>query len=234
MDGLFSKVTSVASDNPANFIGILYAEDFDDPVDLDIHHRRQDGEAVSAPPPITQSDVDAACTAAVHTARLDWQVGLEQARTVAITSLNTVLKGMNAAAERNTLAVAEGTVATILAMVAGLLPDFAREHGPAEIRALLGRLLPTIRSQERISVRVHPDLIAAIQRDLTELDGDLSTKVDVIAAPLERGDVKVAWENGSMTRDTRQIAQAIQDALSQLGLRQTTEAPAKRSMAYAD
>ena len=91
---------------------------------------------------------------------------------------------------------------------------------------MLGRLLPTIRSPSRISVRVHPDLIALVQRDLTELDGDVAAMVDVVAAPLERGDVKVSWENGSLTRDIRQIAQAIQDALGQLGLRHTSQASA--------
>ena len=239
MEGFFTKAAHVSSNNATNFVGILYAEDFDEPADLDLAARR--GES-PPPPAITQADVDAACAAAVHAARLDWQVGQEHARTNAITSLNTVLRGMHETAERTTLAVAEGTVTTILAMVAGLLPYFAREHGPTEVRALLGRLLPTIRSPSRISVRVHADLIALLQRDLTELDGDVTAMVDVIAAPLERGDVKVSWENGSLTRDTRQIAQAIQDALGQLGLRHSSqtsaptpaEAPAKRSMAYAE
>ena len=203
MEGFFTKAAHVSSNNATNFVGILYAEDFDEPADLDLAARR--GES-PPPPAITQADVDAACAAAVHAARLDWQVGQEHARTNAITSLNTVLRGMHETAERTTLAVAEGTVTTILAMVAGLLPYFAREHGPTEVRALLGRLLPTIRSPSRISVRVHADLIALLQRDLIELDADIAATVDVIAAPLERGDVKSVV--GERLPDTRTPARS--------------------------
>lgn len=238
---MFSKAPHVLSANAGNFVGILYAEDFDDPADLDVQKFQKQAEP-PPPPAITQADVDAACAAAVRAARLDWQVGQEQARTSAITSMNAVLKSLHGTAERTTLAVAEGTVTTILAMVSALLPNLAREHGPTEVRALLGRLLPSIRSRERISVRVHPELVAAIQRDLGGLNDDLASMVDVIAAPIELADVKVSWENGSMTRDIGQIARAVQDALSQLGLQQTIESPvetsavtpAKRSMAYAD
>ena len=76
--------------------------------------------------------------------------------------------------------------------------------------------------------------MAVIQRDVAELEPDLAAMIDVAAAPLERGDVKVSWENGSMARDSRKIMQAIEDALGQLGLQQPVEAPSKKRMAYAD
>ena len=155
-------------------------------------------------------------------------------RLKAIAALGPVLAGIRNDTEQAALAVAEATVTTILSIVTGLLPHFSREHGAAEVRALLGRLLPTIRSQTRVNVRVHSDLVATIQRDVAELEPDLAAMIDVAAAPLERGDVKVSWENGSMARDSRKIMQAIEDALGQLGLLQPVEAPSKKEMAYAD
>ncbi len=215
----------------ASPFGILYAEDFDHPAELDRHGA--DARAPE-PPPITQADVDAACAAAVRAAQIDWQRTDERARLDAIASLGPVLAGIRDATERSALAVAETTVTTILSIITGLLPHLSREHGMAEVRALLGRLLPTIRSETRIIARVHPDLVASIQRDIAELEPDLAAMIDVAAAPVERGDVKVSWENGSMVRDSRKIIQAVEDVLGLLGLQQPVEAPSKKVMAYAD
>jgi hypothetical protein len=155
-------------------------------------------------------------------------------RLAAIASLGPILAGIREGTEQSAVAVAEATVTTILSIVTGLLPHFSREHGPAEVRSLLARLLPMIRSQTRINVRVHTDLVAVMQRDIAELEPDLAAMIDVAAAPLERGDVKVTWENGSLARDSRKIMQAVQDALGQLGLHQPVETPSKMRMAYAD
>lgn len=216
----------------ANLLGILYAEDFDNP-----EHQASSAREREAEPPIpviTQADIDAACAAAVRSAKADWQRSNDQRRLDAIATLGAVLGGIQDAAERSALAVAEATVTTILSIVTGLLPHFSREHGAAEVRALLSRLLPTIRSQIRINVRVHPDLVALMQRDVAELEPALAALIDINPAQLDQGDVKVSWENGSMTRDTRTIMQAIGDALGELGLQQPVETPTKKRMAYAE
>ena len=218
--------------NSANVFGILYAEDFDNPSEQDDRSKEQAPEPPI--PTITQADVDAACAAAVRAAKVDWQLGDEQMRGKALTSLGPVLAAIRDDAEQSAIAVTEATVSTILSIVTGILPHFSREHGATEVRALLGRLLPTIRSQTRVNVRVHADLVAVLQRDVAELEPDLAAMIDVVAAPMERGDVKVSWENGSMTRDTRKIVQAVEDVLGQLGLHQPVEAPLKKRMAYAD
>ena len=216
----------------ANVFGILYAEDFDSPSELD----RDTADETTPEPPstFTQADLDAACAAAVRAARSEWQRGDEQMRLDAIASLGPALAGIRDSASQSSIETAEATVSTILSIVTGLLPHFSREHGAAEVRALLGRLLPTIHSETRINVRVHPDLVPVMQRDITELEPDLAAMIDVSAAPIERGDVKVSWANGSMARDTRKIIQAVEDALGQLGLQQPAEAPSKKRMAYAE
>lgn len=231
MSGMKHRAAETASVSSTNFFGILYAEDFDDPAQPLPDAGRT---AQPEPRPLDQSDLDAACAAAVSDARLKWQREDERHRTTALATLGTAVAAIQSAAEQTALAAAEATVTTILSMVTGLLPEFCREHGPAEVRALLVRLLPTIRSSTKITVRVHPDLVPVIQRDIGELEPDLRAMIVVTTADVEPGDVKLAWENGSLTRDSLQIIQAVQDALSQLGLHQKAEAPTKRTLAYAD
>jgi flagellar biosynthesis/type III secretory pathway protein FliH len=231
MNGMTYQATEAPSVGATSFLGILYAEDFDEPAHNQINaHPPKEPE----PPPLTQADIDVACAEAVQGARLEWQREEERQRISALTTLATVLADIRGTCEQTTLSAAEGTVMTILSIVTGLLPEFSREHGPAEVRALLSRLLPTIQSNSKIAVRVHPALVSAIERDIGELEPDLASMIVVAAASLERADVKVTWENGSMTRDSTQIMQAIKDALSQLGLHHTVEAPTKRIMVYAD
>ena len=229
IDGLFSMGPQIAA--PSGFVGILYAEDFDEPT---VDPGAAPAPESPAPPAITQADLEAACAEAVRAAQAEWQASAAQAHREAIAAMHAALAAIEQTAERATLAAAEGTVSAVLSVVNGLLPAFCREHGPAEIRALLSHLLPLIRSSERIVVRVHPDLVALLRRDIETLEGNVSDRVDVLPASLEPGDVKVTWENGVMTRNTKQLAQAVTDALGQLGLCSPIETPAKRSMAYAD
>lgn len=233
MSGTKQRATATNSAGAANFLGILYAEDFDEPADKHVNADSAPNEPEPSPP-LSQADLDVACAAAVETARLEWQREAETGRAAAIAAIGNVLTGIRDACEQAALAAAEGTVVTMLSIVTGLLPEFSREHGPAEVRALLKRLLPTIQSQTRITVRVHPDLVSSVQRDVGELEPDLASMIVVVPGALDRADVKVAWENGSMTRDSQQIMQAIQDVLSQLGLHRKVAAPTERTMAYAD
>lgn len=232
LGGMKHRAIETSSLNPTNFLGILYAEDFDEPHDA--QQKADPKPSEPERPPLTQADIDAACVAAVEQARLEWAGEEERNRAATLGAIGTTLASIRDTCEHTTLVCAEGTVTTILALVAGLLPEFCRQHGPTEARALLARLLPIIQSQSKITVRVHPDVVALVQRDVGELDPDLASMVVVTAGPMDRADVRVAWENGSMTRDTQQIMQAIQDALGQLGLHQKIEAPMKRTMAYAD
>jgi flagellar assembly protein FliH len=91
-----------------------------------------------------------------------------------------------------------------------------------------------LRSEPRIIVRVHPDLVPELQREFLDLQAELQGTLTVLPAKVEHGDVKVEWENGALTRDTRQILQAMQDALAQLGLQQPQDATTKRTPAHAE
>ena len=222
---------STAPAASSTFLGILYAEDFDDPPPA---AAPEPSAAESAAPKLTQDDLDAACAAAVVAARHEWEASQEQRRADLLATVSAAMAGARDASEKAALAVAEGTVATLLAMLSGILPRLCSDHGPAEVRALVHRLLPTLRGESRVTIRVHAELVHELKRGLADLEPDLADAITILPAAIQRGDVKVSWENGSMSRDTRQIHQAMQDVLGQLGLQQPIETSPKRSMAHAE
>ena len=226
MDGMLHTRDEVSAPmEAASFLGILYAEDFDDPPASASH------PAEPAAEPLTQYDVDKACAEAVDDARRDWAASSEQQRTHLLAGIAIALADARDQAEKTALQAAEGTVT---AMLAGALPRLCSEHGPTEIRALVTRLLPNLRTEPRITIRVHADLVHELKRAVADLEHDMSGVITVQPAPVQRGDVKVSWDNGSMARDTRQIHQAMQDALGLLGLQQPLETASKRKMAHAE
>ncbi len=112
----------------------------------------------------------------------------------------------------------EATVVTILAMLASALPGLCAAHGDAEVQSIVKHLLPTLRREKRVVVRVHPALAPIIAQDIALLDEDLADTVTVTPSALPLGDVRVTWTDGSFTRDSAKILTAMQDVLAQLGL----------------
>lgn len=221
-----------AAPTAAQFLGILYAEDFD----LPPSDAAPDGSILeaSAPPTLTEDDVAAACADAVAAARREWDAAEARERARMLVALASAMTSAKVEAEAAASATAEATVAAILAALAGALPKFCTDHGPKEVRGLLDRLLPMLRTEPKITIRVHADLVAELRQDMLDLQAEYAGSITVSPAAVERGDVRVTWENGSLTRDTRQILQAMQDALGQLGLMPSVEASPKRKLAYAE
>ena len=225
MDGLTRLLAPPSRRSP--LIGILYAEDFDDP------HPEPGPQPAPAPPPaLTQHDIDQACDAAVAAARRQWQDQAEQAQTALLAEIASALATARQAAEQIASSTAEAAAQTILAMLSAALPHFCAEHGPAEARAIADHLLPTLQSEPRVVIRVHPDLAPGLQQICAARQTEFGGTITVLPAPLEPGDVKIEWENGALSRDTRQILQAMQDALARLGLQPPRDTTPNRRMAH--
>lgn len=235
MDGLVHLMEEAAASSASpRLLAILYAEDFGDLPPPSQAARLCDPTVEPALPALTQEDLDRACAAAVRNARAEWERSQDQLRTGLLAAMRTALAEARQAAERVALAAAEGTAVTMLSMLSGALPRLCRDHGPAEARALIERLLPSLRSETRITVRVHPDLAAGLKQDIAALEPELAGTVTILPASVEPGDLRVTWENGSITRDTGQILQSMRDALGLLGLQQPLETLPERRMALAD
>ncbi len=214
-------------------LGILYAEDFDDaPVEAE---RAPPPEPTPAEPaPLTQTDLDRACVEAVETARAEWEAKQRQQRTHALAEIASAMGAARQDADREAAAIAEGTVTTMLSMLAGALPRYCRTHGPAEVRTLMQHLLPNLRREPRVVIRVHPALAPILQQDLALLDEELAEAVTITPAALELGDVRVNWTDGFFVRDTAKILAAMQEALAQLGLVEPINPATERRMALAE
>ncbi|MGI4950911.1 MAG: hypothetical protein ACRYGM_03835 [Janthinobacterium lividum] len=170
------------------------------------------------PPPLTQADIEAACIRAVQAAERAWSEGAAERRAAALEIIGTRLDEALAEAKQQAEALADGLARTFLGMAATALPALCRRHGDAEVLALLHRILPLAAGSGGVVVRVHAGLIETLAVDLALLDDSLADRVQLRAANLPAGDVRITWENGGLVRDTGAIHAAMQDCLLQLGL----------------
>jgi hypothetical protein len=217
----------------SGFVGILYAEDFDDPQLPPLE------ELAPAPPSFTLDELatarQTAGADAVRAARAEWEQSALHDRTQSLVAIATALIDARQEARLLADAVADGTAGAILSVLAGVLPDLCARHGGAEVRALLRHLLPTLAQQPRIAVRVSPDIIDGVRKDLALLDEDVAAAVVLTSAALLPGDARVTWTDGSLVRDQAAIRAAISDALTELGLLEPAATRIdKRSMAFAE
>ncbi len=215
------------------FVSILYAEDFDDP------QLEPLPEPAPLPPSFTADELEAAkrtaSTEAVQAARAEWEQAALHDRTQSLAAIASALA--DAQHEASVLAdtVADGAARAILSMVAGLLPDFCARHGGTEVRILLRHLLPTLRQQPRIAVRVNAAIVDGIRGDLALLDEELAACVVLTAAALLPGDARVTWTDGCLVRNQAAMCAAVSAALAELGLLEPIITRTdNRSMAYAE
>ncbi len=223
----------------SRFVGILYAEDFDDPELPPAGELPPAPEPEPAPPSFTLADLEAAQriarTEAVQAARAEWERSALHDRTQSLAAIASAVTGTQQEARALADAVADGTARTMLSMLAGLLPDLCAQHGGAEVRALLRHLLPTLTQQPRIVVRIAPAVLDGVREDLALLDEELVAAIELTAAPLAPGDTRVTWTDGSLVRDEAAIRLAITAALTELGLLEPVAARThQRSMAHAE
>jgi len=224
----------------SNAAGILYAEDFGElpPSGAPQRPPRQPSwppAAVPEPapeplpkslPPLTHADIEAACIRAVQAAEQAWSEGAAERRAAALETIGMRLDEALAQAKQQAEALADGLARTFLGMAATALPALCRRHGDAEVLALLHRILPLAASSGGVVVRVHAGLIQTLAIDLALLDDSLADRVQLRAANLPAGDVRITWENGGLVRDTGAIHAAMQDCLLQLGLLDVDPTPA--------
>ncbi len=126
-------------------------------------------------------------------------------------------------AEREVAAIADAAAAALARAVfdglAVLLPEFCARHGAAEIAALARGILPGLRAEPRIVVRVNPhdrDVIADV---LGEVPPELRERI--VITPTDRvptGDIQVSWQDGGVARDAATLRGQVADLLRQFGL----------------
>ncbi len=210
---------------PRAISGVLYAEDFDEPL-------VQPARAPSAGPdiliepevvaPTFSLDELRAATAQAH------EEGAESARRAADQS-SVAQRAMALAALAEQLAIThkqsariveqalDSVTCTALSMLAVALPALCANHAEAELRALLHRVLPPMRQVPELQIRLHPDLREAIENESSIVLEGSGTRVTWInSVKLAPGDIAITWQNGGALRDTGATCIAIRDAVLDL------------------
>jgi flagellar assembly protein FliH len=114
---------------------------------------------------------------------------------------------------------AEAIARLLLDCFAVAFPALSARHGPAEMAAVLRKILPALRREPKIAIRISPHLVAAMTDELHALDADVAARVRLIPTDaVEPGDARVTWENGSATRDTASLWNQIEGILAPAGL----------------
>jgi flagellar assembly protein FliH len=115
-------------------------------------------------------------------------------------------------------AAASSVAGLMFDVLAKLLPDFCARHGKAEIAALARDILPTLRAEPRIILRVNPHDVAVIEDVLGEIPADLRGSITMTPTDsVGEGDLQVKWHDGGVSRDTRALLGQVTDLLRQFG-----------------
>ena len=192
-------------------VGKLFAEDFDVP------EVAPDPEAIE--PVYSARELTAARDAA-------WRDGHEAGLQDAATSDNAATRQAIAAfAEQFAMECeaatardeqsAEAIARLLLDSLAAIFPTLCVRYGDAEVRAIVRTVLPALTQEPAITVRANPRTARALTQEITRLDPDLQA-VDCDA--MSSGDVRIAWRNGTATRDAAALWQQVAAVLAPAGL----------------
>lgn len=196
--------------------GVLYAEDFDAPLPAAI--------ASPVPPPVvvepsfSLTELRCATKKAEQEGREierhEAELGMTARKADALVRVADALGAARKDLSRIATEEAAATAHTLLAMVAAVLPSFSASHGHDEVQALLRLLLPAMCHQPRLTIRVHPSLLEALQKDVTGLLDDGPAVIDWVGSTsMLPGDVTVRWQDGIMVRDTNALCTRVRDLI---------------------
>ena len=202
--------------------GVLYAEDFDEPLLQSVRKSPAGVVAASEPeiivPSFSLEELRAATEQAheegAETTRRSVEHASAAQRNTAIATLSEQLAATQKQSAQAVEQALDALASTTLSLLAVALPALCAGHAEGELRALLQRLLPPMRQTPELQIRVHPDLREAIENETGAILEGSGTRVTWInSTRLAPGDITVAWQNGSALRDTATTCAAIRDAV---------------------
>ena len=198
--------------------GVLFEEDFDLP-------------PAPAAPPEPEIIEPVYSAADLQEARAEaWREGRDAAmaeaettaRTEARQTLTRIAERLDATqAEAADLVErsAESVARLLMDGFAAAFPALSRQHGAAELRAIIRTILPALHQELAVTVRVDGNAAQAVRDEIERLDPDLLPKIEVQASnAVLAGDIRIAWRNGAAIRDTTTLWEEITAILSPAGL----------------
>jgi len=241
MDGIIS-----AQSSPNPLVGVLFAEDFDMPAFLEPladHQAAPDIPQEPEEPEIPAQDPPQPAEPEIITPRYSaedleiargdgyaqgwqegWQEGQQAARAEREEMVRLLLSGIaqnlaQSAADAREVseACAEATAMMFMQCLSSLLPSLCARHGPSEAAAVARCILPSLKREPRVAVRVNPTAVADMQAVLSGLDPEFASRIEVSAVQtMASGDVHVSWQDGEAVRDSRMMLGQVNEALAML------------------
>ena len=114
---------------------------------------------------------------------------------------------------------AEAIAHLLLDYFATAFPALSALHGVNEVRAIIRTVLPPLRQEPKIAIRLDPVSARSVAHEIERLDPDLVDRIDLIPTDaMKAGDLRITWRNGSAVRDTGALWQQVADILAPAGL----------------
>jgi flagellar biosynthesis/type III secretory pathway protein FliH len=211
MDGVMQQRAAYTRIPGRNGLSALFGEDFD------AEHRTLDPEAVE--PSYSAAEVTKISEAAWRDGHL---AGLQEAATDHAAALCMALQDVatQLVAEcRKAISHAERSGEAVARLLLGSLgaafPTLCARYGDAEVRSIVGTILPTLTREAAIGLRMHSSTAATLIPVIADLQPDLAASLQIVECDaMSPGDVRIAWRNGTVERDATALWQQIAEVLA--------------------
>ncbi len=207
---------------PLAMSGVLYAEDFDEPLLQAAPPPPASVKAAAEPKTIVPSFTLSELRAAAEEAH---QRGRDEALREVATSMQSQrnlvaanLAKQLAATQEQSARIVEQALSmiarTTLSLLSVALPALCADHAEGELRALLHRIVPPMRQQPELQIRVHSSLRDVLEEETRAmLEGSGTSVTWASSSKLLPGDIAISWQNGGALRDTASTCDYIRDAV---------------------
>jgi len=217
---------ALASENLPHSLNILFAEDFDTPLEHSAEEAPELEESqkqVEPTPVFSAEEVEAARRLGYEEGKRDGEaeakVSAAALAAQAISRIAEAMKRADAEAARIAEETADAFVRLLLDSLLAVLPGLCARYADAEIAAMVKAIVPQLRSESRVKISIHPDQKIAVEKELLSLEKEFRQRIFVETDfSIPRGDARIAWQNGSAVRNTRRAIAALKEALLPLGL----------------
>ncbi len=204
-------------------------EDFDDELARDDEPARDDAPGETPDDePFAEPAPDAAELAelrdgAYAQGRADERVALaaERSDAAALTlrALADALQDARHEAASVAEAAAEETARLLLRVLGTMMPALCARHGGADVAALVRAVVPALAHEPRVTIRVSPHVRAEVQAQLAAVAEEWGERIKLIATDaMAPGDVRIAWDSGTASRDVGELWNGVVAQLAPLGL----------------
>ncbi len=158
-------------------------------------------------------------------------VALEATLATMLRKLDDAGREASAVAE----AAAEQISRLVLRVLGTMMPALCARHGGADVVALVRAVVPALLHEPSVTIRVSPHVHDAVRLELARAAPEWGERIKVVATDaMASGDARIAWENGTASRDVAELWAEIVARLTPLGLIDETAArPFAREMEHA-